>query len=336
MAWDVASCHRMADAAAQEQAPPGDRLPALLQPDLPRRLRRPHQEGPAGRHLLHPQRLAPERSPGAARRSRPSPDFDPKQWGYDNWEHLVNWRLYKQVLAAACWPSWAATRSRSPTGSSRARPRRCTPRAASTAYKDGREVPDHVYATFDYDGRPHGHLHLDRSRTPSTTTTSRCWAPRGRSSSSGETEAYYFPEGEAAAKSTNLEVTKRSGNAIVDASESRTADAAGAHRRRQAPGREVRAPALLPQRDQRLLLRDPHRHPAGLWAPNTPSAAPPPASAPTRPATRRPASRSPDLPPPPTGGGVSGGPQLRGKSADGISAYRWISPCAPNIESERS
>ena len=87
----------------------------------------------------------------------------------------------------------------------------------------------------------------------------------------GETESYYFPEetGTAAAKPTNLEVTPRTGNALVDASESRVADAAGgAQRTGQQPGAgEVRARALLPQRDQRLLRVHPHRRPADAWAP---------------------------------------------------------------------
>ena len=72
MAWDVPSCHRMADAAAKQQAAAGDRLPALLQPHLPRGLRGHPQEGPAGRRVPHPHRLAPERHPGAARKRRPA------------------------------------------------------------------------------------------------------------------------------------------------------------------------------------------------------------------------------------------------------------------------
>ena len=49
----------------------------------------------------------------------------------------------------------------------------------------------------------------------------------------GETESYYFPERRDGAppRPTNLEVTPRTGNALVDASESRVADAAGGAQR---------------------------------------------------------------------------------------------------------
>ena len=81
----------------------------------------------------------------------PSPDFDPVKWGYPDWDHLLNWRMYKQYseglmaelgshqITAASWFFDA------------------TPEAVYTAggisrYKDGREVSDHIYATFEYPG----------------------------------------------------------------------------------------------------------------------------------------------------------------------------------------
>ena len=87
---------------------------------------------------------------GAAPR-RPVERYDPSQWGYPTWEHLGNWRLYWRDSEGSS-RSWAATRSTPPTGSSGTTPERVQAMGGVYRFKDGREVPDHVLATFEYPG----------------------------------------------------------------------------------------------------------------------------------------------------------------------------------------
>jgi predicted dehydrogenase len=81
----------------------------------------------------------------------PSPNFDPSKWGYPDWDHLLNWRMYKQYsegllcelgshqITAASWFFDSTPEAVYASG-------------GTYRYKDGREVYDHVYATFNYPG----------------------------------------------------------------------------------------------------------------------------------------------------------------------------------------
>jgi predicted dehydrogenase len=95
-------------------------------------------------------------------------------------------------------------------------------------WKDGREVPDHTYATLEYPG----------GRTAVFTSIESnafdhyyeaYYGTRGTLILRGETEAYLFDEGAlpGEAKPTTVEVTPKSAGPAAAASESRTADAAG-------------------------------------------------------------------------------------------------------------
>jgi predicted dehydrogenase len=153
----------------------------------------------------------------------PSPDFDPSKWGYPDWEHLLNWRMYKKYsegliaelgshqLTATSWFFDAA------------------PDAVYTAgtisrFKDGREVFDHIYSTFEYSG--------GRTATFSSIQSNAFedayemfMGTKGTLILRHETEAYLFGEGEGAA--TRVEVSRQSANPIVDASATRPADSPG-------------------------------------------------------------------------------------------------------------
>jgi predicted dehydrogenase len=157
----------------------------------------------------------------------PPEGFDPRKYGYESWEHLLNWRLYKKYsrgllaelgshqISIANWFFGEV------------------PEAVYTSggiyrYKeDGREMFDHLYSTFDYPG----------GRTATFTSVEsnefddnyeQVMGTKGTLIFKGESEVYLFPEAQAAAKPTNMEITPRGANAVVDASESRTADAGGA------------------------------------------------------------------------------------------------------------
>jgi predicted dehydrogenase len=81
----------------------------------------------------------------------PAANFDPSKYGYPDWEHLLNWRMYKkysegllcelgshQVTAA----SWFFD----------SHPTEVYVSEGTYQWKDGREVADHVYAVFNYPG----------------------------------------------------------------------------------------------------------------------------------------------------------------------------------------
>lgn len=172
----------------------------------------------------------------------PSANFDTSRWGYPDWEHLLNWRLYKQYsegLAAelgshqvtvANWFFDAAPESAYATG-------------GISRFKDGREVFDHVYATFEYPG--------GRTATFSSIESNAFedyyemyTGTKGTLILRRENEAYLFDEGEG--QSTRVEVSRQTSGPVADASATRAADS---------PGRTVNA-ATQPQTDKNLAYRN--------------------------------------------------------------------------------
>src|SRR5207237_10834747 len=91
-------------------------------------------------------------------------------------------------------------------------------------FKDGREVYDHIYATFEYPG--------GRTATFSSIQSNAFedayemfMGTQGTLIMRHETEAYLFNEGEA--HSTRVEVSKQSSAPVADASATRPADSPG-------------------------------------------------------------------------------------------------------------
>jgi predicted dehydrogenase len=160
---------------------------------------------------------------------RPVPDvaFDPRPWGYADLERLVNWRLYRkhsQGLMAelgshqvdvANWISGAVPTAVIGSG-------------GIYRYQDGREVNDHVYATFEYPGG----LTVTYTSIQSNQLDDyyeQIMGTTGTIILQGEGEAYLFMEGGATSKATEVSVTTHDGGApVMEASASRAADAAGA------------------------------------------------------------------------------------------------------------
>jgi predicted dehydrogenase len=148
----------------------------------------------------------------------PAANFDPSRWGYPDWEHLLNWRMYKkysegllcelgshQVTAASWFFDSHPTSVYVSSGTYR--------------YKDGREVADHVYATFNYPG--------DRTAT-FTSIQSNAFdenyemfmGTKGTLIMTRELEAYLFPEGDGAAPTTRVEVSRQGPSPVADSSAS--------------------------------------------------------------------------------------------------------------------
>jgi predicted dehydrogenase len=172
----------------------------------------------------------------------PAPDFNPSRWGYADWEHLLNWRLYKQyseglmaelgshLITATNWFFEAPPVSAYSTGS-------------IARHNDGREVPDHVYATLEYPG--------GRAATFSSIESNAFedhyemfFGTKGTLILQNEVEVYLFYEGEAA--TTKVEISRQTSAPVADASATRPADA---------PGRTVNA-ATTGQVDRNISYRN--------------------------------------------------------------------------------
>ena len=145
----------------------------------------------------------------------PSPDFDPSRFGYPDWEHLLNWRMYRKYsegllcelgshqITAANWFLDSAPTAVYMTG-------------GTHRFKDGREVYDHVYATYDYPG--------DRTVTFSSIQSNAFdqsyemfMGTKGTLIMTRELEAYLFNEGEGASP-TRVEASRQSSGPVADSS----------------------------------------------------------------------------------------------------------------------
>ena len=154
----------------------------------------------------------------------PSPNYDPSKWGYADWDHLLNWRMYKKhsegllcelgshQITAVSWFFDSAPEAVYTTG-------------GTYRFKDGREVYDHVYATFNYPG--------DRTATFSSIQSNAFedayemyLGTKGTLILTHEVDAYLFSEGETPA-TTKVEVSKQGAGPVVDSSASRPIDAPG-------------------------------------------------------------------------------------------------------------
>jgi len=153
----------------------------------------------------------------------PSPDFDPRPWGYPDWDHLLNWRMYKAYSEGLM----AELGSHQVTATSwffDAAPQAVYTSGSLSRYKDGREVNDHIYATFEYPG--------GRTATFSSIQSNAFddayemfMGTKGTLILRHETEAYLFNEGEA--QTTRVEVSPKSSAPVADGSATRPADSPG-------------------------------------------------------------------------------------------------------------
>lgn len=225
MAWDVESCHRMADAAVKNKRILEIGYQRFYNPTYHLAYDGLIKKGLLGdiyymRTLWHRNK--------SWRRNEPQPQgFDPRPYGYENWDQILNWRLYKKFsrgllaelgshqIAISNWFFDAEPEAVYASGG--------VYRFAS----EGREVPDHVYATFEYPGGRTATFTSIESNSYDD-TYEQVMGTKGTLILKGESEYFFFPEAEAAKVApTTTQVTQRTGNAIADASESRVADAGG-------------------------------------------------------------------------------------------------------------
>jgi len=226
MAWDVAGCERMIAAAGKA----GTAFEVGYQRHY-NPVYRAAYDGIIRRQLLgdiYHVRLAWHRN-GSWRRAGapPSPDYDASQWGYPTFDHLWNWRLYRQYsrglfaelashqLNAANWFIGAAPHAVMASG-------------GVYRFKDGRESCDHEYAIWEYPGG----VTSTFSSVESNAFDERYEAFFGTKATLimyNEAEALLFEEG-GAGTSTGVEVSGAVGGAVVHASETKPANAGAASR----------------------------------------------------------------------------------------------------------
>jgi predicted dehydrogenase len=223
MAWDLAGCDRMRQTALARERILEIGYQRYYNPMYQAAYRGIVQAGLLGD--VYVARLAWHRNGNWRRKGKPpSSGYDPSKWGYPSFDHLLNWRLYNRYsrgllaelgshqVSIANWFFGATPSAVLGTG-------------GVFRFKDGREVDDHVYATFEYPG--------GRTATFSSIESNALdhyyesfFGTKGSLILRGEAEAYLFEEEGDAPPTTRIEVTPGGGPAL-EASESRTADAAG-------------------------------------------------------------------------------------------------------------
>ncbi|HET7747146.1 MAG TPA: Gfo/Idh/MocA family oxidoreductase [Vicinamibacteria bacterium] len=236
MAWDVAGCERMKAAA--------EKAGRVLEIGYQRAYNPVYQaahDGIVKAGLLgdmYHARLVWHRNQNWKRKADPpSADYDPSRWGYPTFDHLVNWRLFWKY-SKGLFAELASHQVNVVNWFFGAVPEAVIASGGLYRFPEGREVYDHVYATFEY---PQG-----RTATFSSIESNAFehyyemyLGTKGTLILRGETDAFLFEEGRRDAPPTAIDVALKGSGPALEASESRAADAAaaGAAPKGAAPGR---------------------------------------------------------------------------------------------------
>jgi predicted dehydrogenase len=222
MGWDLEGCRRMRAAA--------DRSGKILEIGYQRFYNPLYQaahEGVVRAGLLgdvYHARLVWHRNGNWKRKGDPpSPDYDASRWGYPTWDHLLNWRLYWRY-SKGLMAELGSHVVNNTNWFFDSHPEAVSGSGGLYRFKEGREVQDHVYVTFEYPG----------GRTAVfTSIESNAWddyyelhmGTRGTLLLRAEREAFFFTEGDAG-RSTGIEIARKAGP-VAEASGSRPSDSAG-------------------------------------------------------------------------------------------------------------
>ncbi|HYT76502.1 MAG TPA: Gfo/Idh/MocA family oxidoreductase [Vicinamibacterales bacterium] len=154
----------------------------------------------------------------------PSKGYDASKWGYPTWDHLNNWRLYWKY-SEGLFCELGSHQVNAANWFLGAEPTRVQAMAGIYRFKDGREVPDHVYATFEYPGGITGTF----SSIESNAFDERYEAffgTKGTLIIRNEDDAMLFDEG-AAGKATGVEVGPKGAGAALETSETKPQQSGG-------------------------------------------------------------------------------------------------------------
>lgn len=232
MAWDVAGCERMRDAAVKNDRVLEIGYQRNYNPMYEAALDGVINSGQLGE--MYFARLAWHRNGNWRRDGKPpSPDYDPSPWGYPSFEHLINWRLYWKYSRGlmAELASHQVNICNQVFGSI---PEAVSGTGGVYRFKDGREVPDHVFVTFKYPG--------GRTAVFSSVESNAFddyyemyTGTKGTLILRREIDAMFFPEG-SAGQATAIEVAQRGNAAVIDASETKPESRSGAAQAMQSGG----------------------------------------------------------------------------------------------------
>jgi predicted dehydrogenase len=226
MAWDEEACRRMAETSRRTR-----RVLEIGHQRYYNPIYQASYDGIVKAGLLgevYHARLVWHRNGNWRRQAElPTPDYDASRWGYPTFDHLINWRLYKQysrghlaelashMVAITDWFFGAEATAAIGSG-------------GVYLFNDGREVPDHTYVTLEYPG---GRTVVFTSIESNAFDNyyEAYYGTKGTLILSGEIDAYLFEEGApaGAAKATGIAVAPKGQGPVGSASESRAADAAG-------------------------------------------------------------------------------------------------------------
>jgi predicted dehydrogenase len=239
MAWDVEGCERMAAAA--------ERAGKVLEIGYQRRYNpvyRAAYDGIVKRELLgdvYHVRMVWHRNGNWRRTGQPPvPDYDASKWGYPTFDHLWNWRLYWKY-SQGLFAELASHQLNAANWFLGAHPTAVSASGGVHRYEDGREVPDHIYATWEYPG--------GRTATYSSVESNAFenryeiyFGTKATLLVKNENEALLFHEGSAATRQTAVEVSAARG-AAAETSETRPDTSAPAASGRATPVGGATGPA---------------------------------------------------------------------------------------------
>ncbi len=175
----------------------------------------------------------------------PSHDFDPSKWGYPTWEHLSNWRLYWRY-SEGLFAELGSHQVNAANWFLGAVPERIQAMGGIYRFKDGREVPDHVYATFHYPGGLTGTFESGESNAFEERYEA-FYGTKGTLIIRNENEAMLFDEAGGAAKSpTAVEVAPKGPGALLETSETKPKKPGAGAAKTPAPAATVGAAAISP------------------------------------------------------------------------------------------
>lgn len=241
MAYDTEGCRRMADAASRRGLVLEVGYNRFYAPHYQAAHERVIQTGLIG-DIYHVRLMYHRNRSWRRDVDPPSPDYDPARWGYPTWDHLANWRLYRkysQGLVAELGGHQIGTACQF-LGSF---PKAALGSGGIYRFAD-REVNDHVYVTLEHpDGRTVTFSSIESNDFDHI--TEQFMGTKGTLVLGREGDVMLFTNDD---NPTSLEVTARDGNAVMDAAESRVADARGRTVQEPAGGSGGDADRLLPYR----------------------------------------------------------------------------------------
>jgi predicted dehydrogenase len=244
MAWDIAGCERMRDAAIKNKRVLEIGYQRNYNPMYEMALDGVIRSGTIGD--VYFARLAWHRNGNWRREGKPpSPDYDPSPWGYPSFEHLINWRLYWRY-SKGLFAELASHQVNICNQVFGAVPEAVSASGGVYRFKDGREAYDHSFATFRYpDGRTAVFSSVESNAFDDYYEMYA--GTKGTLILTRERDAMLFEEG-STGQATAIETAQRGTGPVIDSSEtkpeSRSADTqaaspTGTFDRAQSPRREI-------------------------------------------------------------------------------------------------